>query len=252
MMLGLAQAAAGSRLSHLTICSREHYRFTVYLDGERKNQQPSDSVRLLNLTREFYHLRIEFQDSTLRAIDKKSLQLTDANGRSVDALYEIRRSKKGQMSLSFVSQTIWPVWVDPTKPEPKPFPGSIEAAVLQRKANKQKQEAAVTPQSLPATPEKTCKDSTLSEAEYKEALAAVAASSDEEGRVATAHQIISSNCITVNELIGILRLLSSDDRKIEIASSAYTHLVNKGVFFKVKQELKSDASFERLMKSLPK
>lgn len=252
LLLLVAQAAAGSRLSHLTIYSRAHYRFTVYLDGERRNLQPSDSVRVLNLTREFYHLRIEFEDSTLKAIDKKSLQMTDATGRSVDALYELRRNKKGEMVLSFIAQTVWPVWIDPTRPEPKPFPGSIEAAVQQRKANKQKQEAAAAPQSLPATPEKICKDSTLTDADYREALSAISASADEDGRMTTARQIIASNCITVNELTGILHLLYTDERKIDLAAAAYTRVVNKGLFFKVKQELKSDASFEKLMKALPK
>lgn len=252
ILLLTAFAAHAGRLSHLTICSMGHERFTVYLDGERRNEQPSDSVRLLNLTREFYHLRIEFADSGLRPVDKKSFQLTDANGRSVDARYELRRTKKGGMSLSFISQTVWPVWIDPARPEPKPYPGSIEAAIQERKANKQKQSSITTSQSASKPAEETCKDSTLNDADYREALAAISAAADEEGRLITARQIIVSNCITVNQLMGVLHLLTTDERKMQLSTLAYPRVTNKGVFFRVRQELQTDASFEKLMKSLPR
>ena len=251
-----AQFTVAARLSHITIISRGHLRFTVYLDGQRQNDTPTDSTRILNLTKEFYHLRIEFADSTLKPIDKKSLQMTDANGRSVDARYELRRNRKGLVSLDFVSQTIWPVWIDPTRPEPKPFPGSIEAAVQQRKASKERQESTKVGQTVSQPPlvkaTSECNDSTLKEPDYKDALAAISTITTEEVRVNTALQITRANCITVHQLTGIMQLFSAEDKKVVIASEAYPHVVNKGLFFKVKQELKSDASFEKVMKSLAK
>ncbi len=252
-LLLVAHTAGAARISHLTICSREHSRFTLYLDGQRQNPQPLDSIRVLNLSREFYHLRIEFEDTLLKPIDKNSFQLTDAGGRSVDVRYDLHRNRKGDMVFTFISQTIWPVWIDPSKPEPKPFPGSIEAAVQQRRAatKGQNDKGAEKVVPAPAWINKNCTDSSLSKEDFSQALQAIGAVRNDTIRMATIRQIISSNCISVNNLLDILRLFcKTDEEKLDLAGYSFPHIVNRGIFFKVKYELDNPDSFEKLMKKV--
>jgi len=82
--------------SHVTIYSEDHLKFTGYLKGEKKNDEPQERVRLINLTQSYYKLKIEFTDVSIPPIEKKIFQLTDAYGSPVYATHIIKKTNKGE------------------------------------------------------------------------------------------------------------------------------------------------------------
>ena len=111
-----SQAAWAQRVSHCTIFNEEKKNFTVYLNGEKKNQTPQNNVRIINLTQPWYNLKIEFEDRAIQTIERKKLLLTDANGKPVDAVHKLKQTKNGSYILRWLSQSENPVYIQEAMP----------------------------------------------------------------------------------------------------------------------------------------
>ncbi len=270
-------------VSHCTIYSSDQYKFTVYLNGEKKNDVPDDNVRIVNLTQRYYKLKVEFQDTSLAPIEKKIFNLQDANGNPVDATFEINRSRKGELNVYWRSQSVHPPYIDeePTvvvvpsatavqqttttttttsSPDASginvstPF-GSVRVNTGETNDASSTQETTTTTvytSSAPAATGTGCAGTVMGDSDFKSALSAVAGRSAEESKLLMAKQIMSGSCMASTQVKQMLQQLSTEQARLELAIFAYDRTVDKGNYYKVNDVFQNEASVDELNKAILK
>lgn len=116
ILIIFSQQTLAQRVSHCTIFNEEEKKFTVYLNGEKKNETPQSNVRIVNLTQPYYNLKIKFEDKAIQTIERKKFLLTDASGNPVDAVHKLKQTKNGQYILRWLSQSGNPVYIQAAMP----------------------------------------------------------------------------------------------------------------------------------------
>lgn len=284
VLLSMFFSANAAFYSHVTIYNEDHLKFTVYLNGEKKNDEPKENVRLINLTQSYYKLKIEFEDATIPPIEKKIFQLTDANGSPVDATHIIKKNKKGEYGIHWQSQTTFPGYIDNDKPTVVIVNGGTANTVVRETTT----QTSATPTSgvrmnfgVPggsvsintgnAAPAETtttttttyaasapaatsakadnCTGTMLGTEDFSSALSSIKARSTAEGKLTSAKQIISSNCFTVDQVKQLVKVFADDESKLEVAKSAFAHTLDKGNYFKLNTEFKDEKYIDELSKA---
>ncbi len=77
---------------------------------------------------------------------------------------------------------------------------------------------------------------------YKSAKATVTAASFEETKLSTAKAILSSNCLTTDQVMDMCRQFGFEASKLDFAKAAYHKTTDQGNYFKVGQVFSFDAS----------
>jgi hypothetical protein len=90
----LAQASA-------VVFSEAGEKFTVILNGEKKNEKPQTNVKIQGLTAEFYQARIDFEDPLLKDFAEGNFAVQ----RGSEVTYIVKKNKKGEYVLRFYGQT---------------------------------------------------------------------------------------------------------------------------------------------------
>jgi hypothetical protein len=90
----LAQASA-------VVFSEAGEKFTVILNGEKKNEKPLTNVKIQGLTAEFYQARIDFEDPLLKDFAEGNFAVQ----RGSEVTYIVKKNKKGEYVLRFYGQT---------------------------------------------------------------------------------------------------------------------------------------------------
>lgn len=279
LALHLAIFCPAQRVAHATIYSEDHDKFTVFLNNERKNDEPKENVRLINLNQLYFKLHIEFEGNVLPPIDRKLFQVQNANGNPVDATFKITKNKKGEPGIHWVSQTEYPTYIETNKPlvvvvggglvqqttttqtqvaEPNGVrmsfgvPGGnvqintgSNAGTVAEKTTTTTMVAAGGNSNLPCV-------TVLGEADFVDALKSIATRSNEDSRLLSAKQVISSNCFTTAMVKKVMQLFEKEDKKLEVAKFAYDHTLDRGSYFKLNSEFKSDSSIDDLNKFITK
>jgi hypothetical protein len=75
-------------------------KFTVYLNGEKKNAFPQPNVKLQGLTSEFYQARIDFEDATLKDFTEGNFAVQPGS----EVTYIVKKNKKGEYVMRFYGQ----------------------------------------------------------------------------------------------------------------------------------------------------
>ena len=76
-------------------------KFTVYLNGEKKNSTPQPNVKIQGLTSDFYQARIDFEDAMLADFSEGNFAVQ----RGSEVTYIVKRNKKGEFVLRYYGQT---------------------------------------------------------------------------------------------------------------------------------------------------
>ena len=76
-------------------------KFTVYLNGEKKNNAPQANVKIQALTSDFYQARIDFEDAMLPDFSEANFAVQ----RGSEVTYIVKRNKKGEFVLRYYGQT---------------------------------------------------------------------------------------------------------------------------------------------------
>lgn len=218
-------------ISHCTFYTEDNAKFTVYLDGEKKNEEPQTRVRILNLTEPHFKLKIVFADTSYEPIVRKAFALQDTKGYPVDVTYSITKSKKGFYKMHFMDQKIYPGYIKPINLQPK---------------------TVVVKDTVKVTSTGACAQSTLSKEEYSDAIASMTSIKMDESRFLLAKQIITDNCLMVDQIKGILENVDTEDKKLILAKEAYSRTVDKGNFFKLNVFFKEEKNIEALYQSILK
>ncbi len=82
----------------------------------------------------------------------------------------------------------------------------------------------------------------MAPAEFEEAKKTIAAVSFNDTRLATAEQIISTNCMNVNQITAVIKLFSFESTKVEFAKYAYDYCVDQKSYYKVVNSFSFDSS----------
>lgn len=270
--------------SHVTIYSEDQVKFTVYLNGEKQNEEPQDRVRIVNLTQSYYKIKIEFADPAIPPIERKVFQLTDAHGSPVDATHKIKKDKKGEYVLRWQSQTTYPGYIDDrpsvvvvnnggntvvrettTTQAQTVAPGGVQMSFGVPGGNisigngvavpAQTTTTTTTYTSAPAAAAANtneCQGTILSANDFSAALSSIKARSSEEGKLSSAKQIISSNCFAVEQVKQVLKLFTAESSKLDLAKFAFAHTLDKGNYFKLNSEFTQESSIDELSKATTK
>jgi hypothetical protein len=269
--------------SHCTIFNEDQKKFTVYLNGEQKNEEPKANVRLVNLTQPYYKLKIIFEDAAIPPLEKKLFQLTNADGHPVDATPVISMDKKGEYHIRWKSQTVYPGYIETNKPTvvivnggnsvvketttttvatPQPSGVQMSFGVPGGHVNINTGSAATPAQQTTttttvvngsaATAGTGCTGTVLGEDDFAGALSSVKARSTDDGKLSSAKQILSSNCMSVAQVKKVLQLFTDESKKLDLAKYAYAFTIDKGNYYKLNSEFKSESSIDELNNAIVK
>lgn len=216
-------------ISHCTFYTEDDMKFTVYLDGEKKNEEPQTRVRVLNLTEPHFKLKIVFADTAYEPIIRKAFPLQDSKGYPVDVTYSISKTKKGFYKMHFMDQKIYPGYIKPSQTKPRP---------------------PVAKDSLKIQEPNSCSASTLSNEAYSEAIASLRNIKSDEHKFLPAKQIIVTNCLTVHQIKGIIETVDSEEKRLQLAKEAYPHTTDKGNFFMLNGLFKNEENISELYKAI--
>jgi len=75
--------------------------FTVFLNGEKKNNSPTSNVKIQGLTSEFYQARIDFEDPMLKDFAEGNFAVQLGS----EFTYIVKKNKKGEYVLRYYGQT---------------------------------------------------------------------------------------------------------------------------------------------------
>ena len=74
--------------------------FTLYLNGEKKNNSPQPNVKIQGLTSEFYQARVDFEDPMLKDFSEGNFVVEPG----AEVTYIIKKNKKGEYVLRYHGQ----------------------------------------------------------------------------------------------------------------------------------------------------
>lgn len=87
--------------SSAVVFSEVGEKFTIYLNGEKKNTTPQSNVKITGLTSEFYQARVDFEDPTLPDFAEGNFAVQ----RGFEFTYIIKKNKKGEYVMRYYGQT---------------------------------------------------------------------------------------------------------------------------------------------------
>ena len=277
LLLASALTIQAQGVAHCTIYNEYGIPFTVYLNGEKKNEVPQDRVRIINLTQDYYKIKIVFDTDTIPPIERKIFQLTDGHGYKVDAVHVIKRNKKGEYHLHWKSQSSFPPYIEDkptivvvnngaqqtttTTTTREPDGNRISFATPHGNVSintggsgtaTTRETTTTTSVAAPVASAAPCSGNILTQSEFADALKSIGARSTEEGKLLSAKQILSANCVNVEMVKSVMKLFTTDEKKLEVAKYAYNNTVDKGSYYKLNSEFTSESSIDELNKAIVK
>ena len=98
-----------AQIAHdLAVYSEDGDKFTLFVNGEQVNAEPSANAKIENTNNDFALVRIVFADTNIPTIEKKNLQIAEpgVNAKGpVSVVFKVKVNKKGEHVLSFVSRS---------------------------------------------------------------------------------------------------------------------------------------------------
>ncbi len=101
----LSISSIAQNTSNLIVFSEDGLKFYLILNGIRQNETPVTNVKVVDLNQPYYSVKIIFEDSKQPVLEKKYLQVTDAEGQgTLEVTYKIKKNNKMVNVLRFFSQ----------------------------------------------------------------------------------------------------------------------------------------------------
>ena len=281
-------SAIAQQVSHATFYSKEGYLFTIFLNGQKMNDEPQTEVRLINLTQPYYSCEAVFEDPNLEPAVRKLLQLTDSHGSRVDATFVVEHSRKGPMKIGWKSQSLYPRYIEEERNEPTivVVGGGAQQEVVRQTTTTRTVESTSdgvnmsfggiggrvninTGYSEPVVEEVTttttvvnqpaatstntdlpCGGTILGTQDFEMALKSISLRSSEDGKLTAAKQIVSTNCFTTDQVRRVVELLTTEEGRLNLAIYAYPFVLDKGSYFKMNGVFAKEASIDEMNKAI--
>jgi len=277
--IGLSATAMAQTVSHATFYSPDGLRFIIYLNGQQMNSEPQTEVRCINLTQPYYSAKAVFEDPTLAPAERKMLQLTDAHHNRVDATFVLEKNRNGEMKIGWKSQTLYPQFISEERTPTVVVVGGgtgVQQTTTTRTVTQAQpegvsmsfgglgghvsvntggsgqaviEETTTTTTAAPAAnsgKELPCSGTILGTDDFDEALQTVRMRSTEDGRLQSGKMLVTTNCITTEQLKKIGFLLETEQAHLDLAIFAYPYTLDKGNYFKMNALFTLEASIDAL------
>lgn len=101
IILGMFACIHLSAQASAVVFAESGEKFTVYLNGEKKNSAPAVNVKINGLTSDFYQARIDFEDAAFADFSEGNFAVQ----RGSEVTYIVKRNKKGEFILRWYGQT---------------------------------------------------------------------------------------------------------------------------------------------------
>jgi hypothetical protein len=271
---------------NLTIFSEDGDKFYLVLNGERQNNEPQTNLRIEDLQNPYYSAKIIFEDKTIADISKNNLPIADpTSGQPMDVTYKIKKDGSGKAKLRYFSavpvvQGFVPpanVYVMHYGGRPAgPAGGTVTQTTTtsttlgnnvnaNMSVNGMNVNVSVNDPMMNGTVTQTTTTTTYSEeyssgrapvdecypmtkGNFQAAKATISNESFDETRLSTAKSIISSNCLSSDQVLELCNLFSFEQSKLDLAKCAYGKTVDQNNYFKVVNAFTFSSSKEELNK----
>lgn len=277
LLASIATHSYSQFIAHCTVYNEEGVNFTVYLNGQKMNETPQSNVRIINQTQAYFSAKFVFEDPSIPTIERKMFAMHDAHGAPVDVTYIMKKNKKGEWGVHWKSQTPWPGYIETNKPTVVVVNNGVSQTTTTTtqtpvdngtrvsfgtpggtvsfntgggSAQTTTQQTTTTVVSGGTGAQSPCSGTILGEDDFNAALRSITARSTDEGKMLSAKQIVSSNCMTTAHVKKIMQVFTDESKKLEIASYAYPYTADKGNYFKLNDEFKNEANIEALYKQI--
>lgn len=102
LLLLFASQLFFAQTSTITVFSQEGELFYVIINGVRQNDAPSTNVKVTDLDKPNYLLKVIFADQSIESLNQ-NVYLLDYDEKRVNVTYNLKKDKKGKMKLSMNS-----------------------------------------------------------------------------------------------------------------------------------------------------
>jgi hypothetical protein len=102
------------------------------------------------------------------------------------------------------------------------------------------------PQQAPPPPANNGCSYPMPHDDYESAKSSIAAKDFEDTKLTLAKQINGSNCMSAEQIRGVMKLFTFENSKLDFAKFAYAHCTDKGNYFKVNDAFEFDNSSKEL------
>lgn len=260
------------QVGHLTIFSEDGDQFTLILNGEIINDVPQTNLRVEDLNQPYYNVKIKFADQALSEVTKNSLMIQDADGNFADVTYKIKRDKNkaGKMKLNYFSAIpVQPNFVPASNVHVIHYGAPGPATTVTQTTTTTTQTGGVNMgvgingmnvgitinDSMGTGVSQTTTTSTstshsgvyqsedrprgcggrtcISARDFNAAIGTIKGQAFEESKLKTAKQVVSANCLSVDQISQIAQTFNFEDSKLEFAKFAYDYCTEPRNYFKL-------------------
>ncbi|WP_196893153.1 DUF4476 domain-containing protein [Aureivirga marina] len=211
----------------LTIFNKREKKFTLFINGIKQNDHPTDEVTIPGLTDRKYNLMIIFKNKNLKSFQEE-ITMPDESG---EIAYKIKRKKKGDFYLKLYAQI------------PREYKDFIHVEDNEEVVDSEGPDNEVE---VVVVKEDECKPMTSSD--FDSAKKSIKSKAFSETKIRVAKQIIDYNCFTVSQVGELMKIFSFDDSKLDIAKYAFDKTTDKGNYYKLNDLFSFDSSIEKLQK----
>lgn len=270
---------------NLTIFSEDGDKFYLVLNGERQNNVAQTNLRIEDLQQPYYNAKIIFEDNKIADITKNNLPVTDPqSGQPMDVTYKIKKDGSGKAKLRYFSATPVVVgYVPPSNVTVMHYGAPVGGTVSQTttttstsvgtgmnanmnvggvNVNVNVNDPVMNGTVTHTTTTTSYSDNyssgggrpvvndcyAMKRGDFQAAKQTIENESFDESKVNTAKSIISSNCLTSDQVLELCQLFSFEQSKLDIAKCAYGKTIDQNNYFKVVNAFTFSSSKDELNK----
>jgi hypothetical protein len=271
---------------NLTIFSEDGDKFYLVLNGERQNNVAQTNLRIEDLAQPYYNAKIIFEDKSIADVSKNNLPIADpTSGQAMDVTYKIKKDGSGKAKLRYFSAVpVVQGYVAPSNVYVMHYgqpAGAMGGTVSQTtttttttnggtvgasmNVNGMNVNVSVNDPLMNSSVSHTTTTTTTSYSDgrydnsapvndcyamkssnFQSAKATITNESFDETRLSTAKSIISSNCLTSDQVLEICKLFSFEQSRLDFAKCAYGKTVDQNNYFKVNNAFSFSSSKDEL------
>ena len=199
----------------MTVVAPRHQSFWLYVDDILQNEEPVRSICIRNLWDDSFYIRVEInnqmQNSVGQFVDLRQAQtLNIVQSKSFYGLEYSQAHVRPELTMDLITN---PSHIGQETPDiVSPMP--------------------------PAPLQPTC----MKPQDYDQAYQLIANETFDSSRLTVAQQVISSNPMSASQILGICKLFSFENNKLEFAKYAYPYCTDKNKYYLLNEAFSYESS----------
>ncbi len=211
ILISISVFADAQKTSNLIIFSKNEDLFKVTLNGIEQNIIPLSIVKMNDLQSVSYEMKIIFENTTYNSIENNIFTKT-----GYETTYIIKNQRNGQKELRWYNDTILP---------------QKEIVKIEKEKENKDTEKNKKVYKMPGYSGPIGCSHPMSDANFRVAKNTVLKTDFESKKLIIAKQIVTSNCLTANQVKHLAGSFDFEDTKIRLAKFAYKKTYDVGNYF---------------------